>query len=124
MNPLIMFLVMLGLVGAFAYSAGQRWQLLRVGRDEDRFDDIPERVKGTLVYAFAQKKMRYYPLAGAAHMLIFVGFMVLLLRTLILWGRGFYPAWNLLILGPEGFLGLPIGPVYEFVKDVIASLVI
>jgi len=124
MNPLIMFLMILGLTGAFAYSAGRRWELLRVGRPEDRFDDVGERAKGTLIYAFAQKKMHYYRLAGAAHMLIFVGFMVLLARSIILWGRGFYPAFNLFILGPEGFLGLPLGHVYEFVKDVIASLVI
>ena len=36
----------------------------------------------------AQLRMRRYPLAGIAHMLIFFGFLVLLLRTLILWGRG------------------------------------
>ncbi len=124
MNPLLMFLVIFGLVGAFAYSAGKRWQLLRVGRDEDRFDSIGKRIEGVLVYALAQKKMHYYRLAGAAHMMIFVGFAVLLLRSIILWGRGFDPSFNLFILGPEGFLGLPIGHVYEFVKDVIATLVI
>ncbi len=124
MNPLMMFLMIFGLVGAFAYSAGRRWELLKVGRPEDRFDDIPERVKGTAIYAFAQKKMHYYRLAGAAHMLIFVGFMVLLARSIILWGRGFDPSFNLFILGPEGFLGLPLGHAYEFIKDTIASLVI
>jgi Fe-S oxidoreductase len=124
MNPLLMFLIILGLTGAFAYSAAHRWDLLRTGRDEDRFDDVPERLKGTWTYAFAQKKMRYYPLAGAAHMLIFAGFMILLLRSIILWGRGFHPAFNLFILGPEGFFGLPLGHGYEFLKDAIASLVI
>ncbi|UQA63719.1 (Fe-S)-binding protein [Polyangium aurulentum] len=119
-----MFLIILGLTGAFAYSAAHRWDLLRTGRDEDRFDKIPDRLKGTWTYAFAQKKMRYYPLAGAAHMLIFAGFMILLLRSIILWGRGFYPAFNLFILGPEGFFGLPLGHIYEFLKDSIASLVI
>ena len=124
MNPLLMFLIILGLSGAFAYSAAHRWDLLRTGRPEDRFDKIPERLEGTWTYAFAQKKMRYYPLAGAAHMLIFAGFMILLLRSIILWGRGFYPAFNLFILGPEGFFGLPLGHIYEFLKDSIASLVI
>lgn len=124
MNPLIMFLMIAGLAGAFAYSAGRRYELMRVGRADDRFDDVGERAKGTLIYAFLQKKMHYYRLAGAAHMLIFLGFLVLLARTLILWGRGFYPAFNLFILGPDGFLGLPLGHVYEFVKDVIATLVI
>ena len=124
MNPMLMFLVIFGLVGAFAYSAGKRWQLLRIGKDEDRFDEIGKRIEGVAIYALAQKKMHYYRLAGAAHMLIFTGFVVLLLRSLILWGRGFDPSFNLFILGPEGFLGLPLGQVYEFVKDVIATLVI
>ncbi|MBK9260171.1 MAG: (Fe-S)-binding protein [Polyangiaceae bacterium] len=119
-----MFLVIIGLVGAFAYSAGKRWQLLRVGRDEDRFDDIGKRLEGVAIYALAQKKMHYYRLAGAAHMLIFVGFAILLLRSIILWGRGFDPSFNAFILGPEGFLGLPLGHIYEFLKDVIATLVI
>ena len=92
MNPLIMFLVIIGLVGAFAYSAGKRWQLMRVGQDEDRFEDIGKRLEGVAIYALAQKKMHYYRLAGAAHMVIFLGFAILLLRSLMLWGRGFDPS--------------------------------
>jgi Fe-S oxidoreductase len=116
--------MILGLSTAFACSAAQRWHLLRSGRDEDRFDNLGERLKGVGVYAFGQKKMGYYPLAGLAHKLIFAGFMILLLRTLMLWGRGFYPAFNLFILGPEPVLGLPLGHIYEFLKDTIATLVI
>ncbi|HRI64284.1 MAG TPA: (Fe-S)-binding protein [Polyangium sp.] len=124
MNPMLMFLVIIGLIGAFAYSAGKRWQLMRVGKDEDRFDDIGKRLQGVAIYALAQKKMHYYRLAGAAHMLIFLGFAILLLRSVILWGRGFDPSFNLFIFGPEGFMGLPLGPVYEFLKDTVATLVI
>lgn len=124
MNPMLMFLVIIGLAGAFAYSAGKRWQLMRVGKDEDRFDDVGKRLEGVAIYALAQKKMHYYRLAGAAHMLIFLGFAILLLRSLILWGRGFDPTFNLFILGPEGFMGIPLGAAYEFLKDSIATLVI
>ncbi len=35
--------------------------------------------------------MDYYKPSGAAHELIFAGFVILLLRTLVLWGRGFSP---------------------------------
>ena len=42
-----------------------------------------------------------------------LGFLVLTLRTLVLWGRGMDPSWNLFILGPTQ----PIGKVYEFAKD-------
>jgi Fe-S oxidoreductase len=50
--------------------------------------------------------------------------MVLLLRTLILWGRGFDASFNLFVLGPEPALGLPLGDIYAFIKDVFALLVI
>lgn len=129
MNPTWMLTLLVGLFAAFAWSANRRWQLLKVGRGEDRLDRIAERLKGTWEYAFRQRKMGYYPLAGLAHKLIFFGFLVLLLRTLILWGRGFDPSFDLWILGHEpvrlpGIGAVPLGGIYEFVKDVMATLVV
>ena len=46
----------------------------------------------------------------------FVGFLVLLSRTLVLWGRGFSPSFNLFVLEPW----TPLGRVFEFAKDVAA----
>ncbi|MBX3230699.1 MAG: (Fe-S)-binding protein [Labilithrix sp.] len=106
----------------FFWSAIKRWQLLRVGKFVDRFDRIPERLAAVFRYAFAQEKMNYYQPAGLAHKLIFVGFIVLLLNTIILWGRGFDPKFNLFVLGPTEVLG-KVGKVYEFAKDLVAVLV-
>ncbi len=122
--------MLVGLFAAFCWSANRRWQLLKVGRRPDnRLDHIGERLKGTYEYAFVQKKMNYYRAAGLAHQLIFVGFLVLLLRSLMLWGRGFDPDFNLWLLGPEPVKlplvgALPLGTVYGFVKDVVALLVL
>ena len=129
MNPTWMLTLLVALSAAFAWSANRRWQLLKVGRGEDRSDNLIERLKGTYEYAFVQKKMGYYPLAGLAHKLIFIGFMVLLARSVMLWGRGFDPAFNLWILGPKPahlpLVGdVPLGAIYEFIKDITASLVI
>src|SRR5262249_61027660 len=112
-----------------AWSTNRRWQLLKVGRDDSRTDNLIERLKGTYEYAFVQKKMGYYRLAGLAHKLIFIGFMVLLLRSLMLWGRGFNPAFNLWVLGPKPthlpLVGdVPLGAIYGFLKDVTALLVV
>jgi Fe-S oxidoreductase len=104
----------------FAWSAIRRWQLLRIGRFVNRFDRIPERVAAVFRYAFAQEKMGYYQPAGWAHKIIFFGFLTLLLRTLVLWGRGFDPSWNLFVLGPTQ----PLGKVYELAKDIVALLVL
>ncbi|MBI4956519.1 MAG: (Fe-S)-binding protein [Myxococcales bacterium] len=124
-----MLTILVGLTAAFVWSANRRWQLLKVGRPESRSDRLWARLKSVFVFAIAQKRMRNYPLAGAAHMLIFGGFVILLLRTLILWGRGFDPTFSLWILGEEPVklpgLGLvPLGHVYELVKDVVALLVV
>jgi Fe-S oxidoreductase len=126
MNPLLMGALLLGLWGAFAVSAVRRLRLLAQGEKtwEPRFDQLGRRLAGVVRFALLQVKMPNYPLAAAAHYLIFSGFVVLLLRTLVLWGRGFDPTWNLLVLGPEPVLGLPLGEIYGFVKDVFALLVI
>ena len=124
MNPTVMLLLIVAAHALFLWSMLGRWQLLRTGRWVNRFDRIPERINAVLRYAFAQEKMAYYQPAGIAHKLIFVGFMVLLFRTLILWGRGFDPSWNLLILGPTEPFGGGLGKVYEFAKDIVAVLVI
>jgi len=120
MNPIAMAFVLLVLWGAFALTAKQRFELLLVGRAEVRWDRIPERIKGVFEYAIAQKKMHYYPLAGVAHMAIFLGFGILLLRTLILWGRGFVPDFSLFVLGHHQ----PLGMVYDLLKDVVELAVI
>ncbi|HEX2882483.1 MAG TPA: (Fe-S)-binding protein, partial [Polyangiaceae bacterium] len=126
MSPVAMTLLLLVAFGAFAAVARQRWRLLQVGGApaEPRLAPLSVRLRRVWTYALYQKKMRYYWSAGVAHQLIFMGFGVLLLRTLILWGRGFDPGFNLFILGPEGFLGLPLGALYAFLKDVFAVLVI
>src|SRR6478672_3281759 len=118
MNPAWMATILVALSAAFAWSANRRWQLLKVGRSTDRTDNVIERLKGTYEYAFVQKKMNYYPLAGLAHKLIFVGFLVLLLRSLMLWGRGFDPTFNLWILGDQPVTlpvvgAVPFGHIYE-----------
>jgi Fe-S oxidoreductase len=114
---------------AFFWSVNRRFQLLTIGRPVNALGDLGARIQGTLEYAFAQRKMGYYPLAGFAHKLIFGGFLVLLFRTLVLWGRGFDPAFSLWVLGPTPtrlpFLGaVSIGHGYDFLKDVVATLVV
>jgi Fe-S oxidoreductase len=124
-----MLTMLLGLFAAFCWSANRRWQLLKVGRPIDRLDNLAERVKGTYIYAFMQKKMGYYRVAGLAHKFIFGGFIILLLNTLMLWGRGFDPDFNMWVLGTEP-VALPLvgevalGSFYNFVKEAVALLVL
>jgi len=120
MGPIFMALLLTAGWGVFAYSARRRWKLMMVGAPENRFDRPAERLRRTWTYAIAQLRMYRYPLAGAAHMLIFLGFGVLLLRTLILWGRGFDESFNFGVFGSDQLLG----QTYSFFKDVFAVLVL
>lgn len=120
MGPAWMALLLIAGWGYFAYSIRRRWKLMKVGAAENRGGAVGARLGATLRYAIAQLRMRRYPLAGAAHMLIFVGFGVLLLRTLILWGRGFDPSFDFWLFGHDQVLG----KVYSLLKDVFAVLVI
>ncbi|MCK6456980.1 MAG: (Fe-S)-binding protein [Phycisphaerae bacterium] len=120
MNPLVQALLLVGFWGWFLVQADRRWRLMRVGAAEVRWDRIGERLRRTYEYAFAQKRMRRYWWAGIAHQFIFVGFVVLLLRTLILWGRGFRETFDLPLLA----IDQPLGMAYSVLKDVFVVLVI
>jgi Fe-S oxidoreductase len=115
-----MLVLLVATLSAFAWSANRRWQLLQFGRGENRFDRLADRARSVWRYAFAQEKMDYYQPAGFAHKLIFAGFIVLLLRTIVLAGRGFVPSFNLFVLAPYT---VP-GEIYEFAKDTVATLVL
>src|SRR4051812_36162836 len=125
MNPLVMVVVLLSMLGFFAWSSARRFMALAAAQPEPRFgiegDALTKRIANTLIYAFGQKKMPYYPWAGIAHIFIFFGFQVLLLRVLMLWGRGFDPSFNFF-----GLLALdnPIGITYNLIKEAFGVLVI
>jgi Fe-S oxidoreductase len=120
MNPTAMLTILVAAVAAFTWSANRRWQLMKVGRPTNRLDRLLDRTIATWRYAFKQEKMDYYEPAGIAHKLIFLGFMVLLLRSVILWGRGFTPGFNFWVFAPWQ----PLGQIYEFLKDIFAVLVL
>src|SRR5262245_13297767 len=109
-----MLALLLGFVSMFVYSANRRYQLLRaVGRPENRLDQLGKRFRAVIEYALRQEKMRKYRLAGAAHTLIFIGFVVLLLRSIILFGRGFVPGFHFWFLGESTLAG----KTYLLIKD-------
>jgi Fe-S oxidoreductase/Zn-dependent protease len=121
MNPVAMTFLLLAGFGIFAYSAYRRWQLMMVAKaPENRADRLGERVAATFKYAFGQKRMVRYPLAGWAHIVVFFGFLVLLLNSLILWGRGYVVDFDFWIFGEHQ----PLGAVYALLRDVFAVLVI
>lgn len=127
MNPFAMSAIIVVLHAIFFWSMAKRTVLATQGPSEPRFtttpEDMQERIRGFFIYLLGQKKMPQgrYTIAGLAHMVVFWGFMVLLLRTLTLWGRGFDPDFNF-----WGVLALdnPFGAGYNIAKDLMATLVL
>lgn len=115
-----MAILLISTLGLFAWSANRRWGLMTLGPNDLTWDRISDRLRTTFRFAFAQERMRRYWLAGVAHNLIFLGFVVLLLRSLILFGRGFVPDSSLLFFHH----GTWLGDIYSLLKDVFVVLVI
>jgi Fe-S oxidoreductase len=185
MSAIAMTALLLAAFVGFAYSASRRFRLLQVGRYENRFDRLFDRMAAapdgreptlpgivivagvfalpvvaaglalatfltpsdpvvtpvlqmiTLLVAAgagghflfwalkAQLKMPKYPLAGLAHYGIFLGFAVLLLRTLILCGRAYDQHFNLFLLDPTGPMPWALlGKGYNLMKDGVIALVL
>jgi hypothetical protein len=60
MNPksAIMLLVLIAAFGFFAYNIRLLLRLITLGKKEDnRFDDIPQRIRKVIVYVFGQRRL-------------------------------------------------------------------
>ncbi len=105
-------------VGAFAYIIVRRIAPLIRSAPDHRTDNIVERIKKVLVIWLAQYRQPRYMLAGVLHIVIFIGFLVLSIRTLALVFVGFADGFEI-----PGFGGA-IGHIYYFFKDYAATLVL
>jgi Fe-S oxidoreductase len=120
-----MSIVLVSTLSFFAWTAARRMRQLSIGAPDRDFTlaggEWLERAKDVLVYAFGQKKMPYYKLAGIAHMLVFGGFLAVGLNSLQLWARGFDPHFDFWgILAHDA----PLGMTYVLVKDTFVVLTI
>ena len=126
MSPIAMTLVLVSTLAFFSWSVFRRTRQVLVGVPDPEFDlkrpgELRDRIRAVLVYVFGQRKMPYYRMAGIAHIGIFIAFVVLLLNSIMLWGRGYHPEFD--------FWGLLsthhwFGQIYSFVKEIAAALAI
>jgi len=123
MSPIAMTLIFILTLSMFAWSAQRRWRLLMVTSPEPevRLDDLGllDRITNVVTYALGQKKMPggHYQAAGYAHIAIFLAFQVLLLNTVLLWGRAFVPSFDFFGLLSEEHL---FGKGYSLIKELAA----
>jgi len=122
MCPIAMALLMVVLFGTFAYTMTWRWRLMVIGPSDIPLDQPAERMRRMVLFALGQWRMPRHPLAGLAHIFIYLGAVVMLLRALILFARGFVSNQH---FGYWLFdTGAPLGDAYALIKDVFVALVL
>jgi Fe-S oxidoreductase len=129
MGTLIFSLLIIVAVGYFGRTIYRRFTVLQKVTPVNRFDNIPERVKALLVYAFGQKKfVQREPRpetriseqsAGWMHFFIFWGFTILAVQVITMFARGYIDDFYLPLLSPH-LLGGP----YLLLKDVMEVVVL
>src|SRR5438067_7302124 len=120
MAPVLATLLIVAGLSVFAWIISFRVRPLLFARPDVRWDDAPTRTEKLLLYGFGQKRMPSRPEgpAGAAHIWIFIAFIVAQLGTLTSFGLAYDPAFHLPFLAHESRLG----QVYLYVKDLIDLL--
>jgi Fe-S oxidoreductase/nitrate reductase gamma subunit len=78
-----MYALFVPTVAIFAHGLLRHYRLWRLGKPEQRFDHVGERLKGLVVYAFGQRRLLKNFTAGLFHAAIFFGFTILFIGTLV-----------------------------------------
>ncbi|HEV8473752.1 MAG TPA: (Fe-S)-binding protein [Methylomirabilota bacterium] len=84
--PLVQSALYLGgaiAIAIFAYGVYQRVRLWRAGLPEDRFDQIPQRVKLVATHALGQVRTLSQAYPGIMHAIMFWGFLALFMGTVL-----------------------------------------
>ncbi len=118
LKNIIFIIVFLAVFGFFAYSVNNLIKYLKVAKKkDDRFDNIPTRLKRVWNIAFAQTKLLRDPVAGILHLLIFWGFVLFIFAVIETIFQGFYSPFSLSFLGP-------VYSLITLVQDLFGLLVI
>ncbi|MEO8231457.1 MAG: (Fe-S)-binding protein, partial [Ignavibacteriota bacterium] len=118
LKNIIFIIVFLATFGFFAYSVNKLIKYLKVAKKkDDRFDNIPARLKRVWNIAFAQTKLLREPVAGTLHLLIFWGFVLFIFAVLETMIQGFYSPFSLSVLGP-------VYSLITIVQDLFGLLVV
>jgi Fe-S oxidoreductase len=117
-SAVTMTALLLAGLASFARLMAPRLQILLHLRPENLFDQLPERILGTLKLAIGQYRMPRELAAGLAHIFIFSGFMIVSLATLTHFVHAYVPGWQMWGLRGQA------GEVYTLIKDSSELLVL
>ncbi len=118
--PTAIFSFIIPIIGVivFTYIMTRRVAPLVMAAPDARFDRIPERIMQVLKIWLAQWRQPRYMLAGVLHIMIFIGFLSLALRSSQLVILGFVDGFT--FPGMDG----TAGAAYNIIKDIMATVVL
>jgi Fe-S oxidoreductase/nitrate reductase gamma subunit len=102
-------------VGYFCFNSWRIIQYVKIGKPENRFDNLGRRIQDLLAIGFAQTKIMRDWWAGALHVAVFWGFCILTVASMEVTLEGFYEHASLAFLPGYGAL--------TFLQDVFGALV-
>ncbi len=117
LKQVVFALALLLTLGIFAWTMRKIFQNFSFTKKLP-LDNIPKRIKETLVVAIGQTKIFRHPVMGLLHALVFWGFIVILIGSIEMVIDG--------LSGLERSLGI-LGPVYDFLiatGDVFAAIIL
>jgi hypothetical protein len=122
LEKLVMTLLLLTTIGAFAWRSRELVGFLQLGADEDRKPrDLKRKMKDQLVVVFGQRKLLQWTIPGVMHFFIFWGFVVLFTTIVEAFGAVFQEGFHIPIIGKWG----PLGALQDFfVVAVLASIIV
>jgi Fe-S oxidoreductase len=88
-SAIVMTALIVGALAWFTSTMKRKIGVLLKAKPWSMEDRIPDRTETMLRVAFAQQKMFKEPWSGAMHALIFWGFLILLFRTVSVFGRAY-----------------------------------
>lgn len=117
--PTVIFSLLIPVIGiaVFTYIIAKRLGPLINAAPDNRFDNIPERIMNVFKIWLGQMRHPRYMTAGVLHIIIFLGFLILSVRSISLVVIGISE--DFVVPGLGGFLG----SVYNVVKDFAATAV-
>ncbi len=120
MFPITVGLLLAAAILFFGNTSFRWWKIIRAGRQTDnRFQDYGTRIKNLLTIAFAQTRILKGDFkAGLMHAIIFWGFCVVALRTILLFGMGFQSDFGAV------FVNSLSGKIYTLILNIFELLVL
>ncbi|MDP9226885.1 MAG: (Fe-S)-binding protein, partial [Actinomycetota bacterium] len=111
LEKLVMVLLLLATIGAFAHRSRQLVGYLRLGRPDDRFrGDWARKIKDEVVVVLGQRKLLQWTIPGVMHFFIFWGFLILFTTIVEAFGAIFDRSFHLPAIGRWG----PLGALQDF----------